>query len=244
MRRLAAAKGAGLSLPSQRIVHLALTKFPALSAPMQARSGISRTRMAAGGALALAAAACASSGRAPIVYAGSAVSPGAHSGEAPSRLAPAPLDLTSIPFDAATTPVIIADRPHLECVPYAREVSGIAIWGDAVTWWAQAARLYVRSSRPAPGSVLVLRGYNDLTRGHVSYVREVVSPRLLRIDHANWIRGGEISLNVPVVDVSQANDWSQVRVWHIPGGYWGGRAYQVEGFIHPYRLDGASSVSR
>lgn len=231
-----------MPLPNQRIVHLALTKFPALSAPMQPRSRISWTRLAAGGALALAATACASGGRAPIVYAGSAVSSGVPSREAPPP-APAPLDLTTIPFDAATTPVIIGDRPHLECVPYAREVSGIAIWGDAVTWWAQAARLYVRSGRPAPGSVLVLRGYNDLTRGHVSYVREVVSSRLLRIDHANWLSGGEISLNVPVIDVSPANDWTQVRVWHIPGGYWGGRAYQVEGFIHPYRLDGASSVS-
>jgi hypothetical protein len=31
-----------------------------------------------------------------------------------------------------------------------------------------------------------------------------------------------------------------VRVWHVPGGYWGGRTYEVEGFIHPYRLDGGS----
>lgn len=155
-----------------------------------------------------------------------------------------PLDLTSIPFDATTTPVIISDQPHSECVPYARLMSGIEIWGDAVTWWSQAATRYLRSSRPAPGSVLVLRGYNDLSRGHVSYVREVVSSRLLRIDHANWLKGGEISMNVPVIDVSPNNDWSQVRVWHIPGGYWGGRAYQAEGFIHPYRLnDGPPAIT-
>ena len=156
----------------------------------------------------------------------------------------APLDLVTIPFDRTTAPVIIGDQAPSECVPYVRQVSGIQIWGDAVTWWAQAARLYLRSSRPAPGSVLVLRGYNDATRGHVSYVREVVSSRLLRIDHANWLSGGEISMNVPVIDVSPQNDWSQVRVWHVPGGYWGGRAYQVEGFIHPYRLqDGPALIA-
>ncbi len=191
----------------------------------------------------LAAAACASGGRAPIAYAG-ALAPATHPAIAPRPpAAPAPLDLTTIPFEPATAPIVIGDQPYLECVPYVRNISGIAIWGDAVTWWAQAAGRYVRSGRPAPGSVLVLRGYNDLTRGHVSFVRDVVSPRLLRIDHANWLKGGEISLNVPVIDVSPENDWSQVRVWHIPGGYWGGRAYEAEGFIHPYRLDGASSVN-
>jgi hypothetical protein len=39
-----------------------------------------------------------------------------------------------------------------------------------------------------------------------------------------------------VLDVSPNNDWSQVRVWHIPGGHWGGRVYSVEGFIHPFAL--------
>lgn len=211
---------------------------------MTAKAWNSWKRATLAGVAGLAATACASSGRAPIVYAGNLASAAAPAAMPPRALvAPPPLDLTSIPFDAATTPLVVNDQPHLECVPYARSLSGIEIWGDAVTWWAQAASRYLRSSRPAPGSVLVLRGYNDDTRGHVSYVREVVSQRLLRIDHANWLRGGEISLNVPVIDVSPANDWSQVRVWHIPGGYWGGRAYEAEGFIHPYRLDGAGSVS-
>jgi len=183
--------------------------------------------------------ACASSPRAPIVYA---------TGPSPRAAAPAvslpaaatALDLTTIPFSEANAPVVIRDQPYSECVPYARLVSGIQIWGDAVTWWAQASAKYVRSSRPAEGSVMVLRGWNDATRGHVSAVKEIVSPRILRVDHANWLKGGEISLNVPVIDVSEANDWSKVRVWHIPGGYWGGRTYEVEGFIHPYRLDGAA----
>jgi hypothetical protein len=191
----------------------------------------------------LAATGCAGGSRAPIQYAG-AFAAASHGAPPPrARASAAPLDFTATPFDATAQPIVISDQPFSECVPYVRNISGIAIWGDAVTWWAQAASRYVRSSRPAPGSVLVLRGYNDLTRGHVSFVREVVSSRLLRIDHANWLKGGEISLNVPLIDVSPNNDWSHVRVWHVPGGYWGGRAYEAEGFIHPYRLDGASSVN-
>ncbi len=211
---------------------------------MTQKAWISWKRAVAASLAGLAAAACASGGRAPIHYAATTlalVGPPAMAPATPAALAP--LDLTAIPFDVATTPIVISDQPFSECVPYVRGLSGIEIWGDAVTWWAQAASRYVRSTRPAPGSVLVLRGYNDLSRGHVSYVREVVSQRLLRIDHANWLKGGEISLSVPVIDVSPDNDWSQVRVWHIPGGYWGGRAYNAEGFIHPYRLDGASSVN-
>jgi hypothetical protein len=184
--------------------------------------------------------ACASGRAAPIMYAAKAPAAGVPRLPAVSETARVPLDLTSIPFDGTNAPMVLADQPYSECVPYARAVSGIQIWGDAVTWWTQAANSYVRSTRPAPGSVLVLRGWNDTTRGHVSSVREVVSSRLLRVDHANWLKNGEVSLNVPVIDVSEANDWSKVRVWHVPGGYWGGRTYEVEGFIQPYRLDGGS----
>ncbi|RYY95351.1 MAG: hypothetical protein EON61_22060 [Alphaproteobacteria bacterium] len=89
----------------------------------------------------------------------------------------------------------------------------------------------------------MLRGWNDDRRGHVSVVKEIVDTRTIRVDHANWMRGGEISINVPVTDVSPDNDWSQVRIWHVPGGYWGGRTYQVQGFIHPYRLDGGAGFT-
>jgi hypothetical protein len=188
------------------------------------------------GLIALLASACASTrptaARAPVA------SPSAGS---TFRLPPQ-LDLASIPFDASNAPVIVSDQPPLECVPYARNISGVQIWGDAVTWWQQADSKYVRSGHPAEGSVMVLRGWNDDTRGHVSVVKEIVSERLIRVDHANWLHGGEISLNVPVMDVSSANDWSEVRVWHIPGGYWGGRTYDVRGFIHPFQLNGLAGL--
>lgn len=131
----------------------------------------------------------------------------------------------------------IADRSAgLQCVPFARVHSGIEIYGDAHTWWTQAAGRYPRSSQPAPGSVLVIRGFNTASRGHVAVVRRVESSRLLFVDHANWLNAGEVSVRVPVIDVSPGNDWSQIRVWHVPGGHWGGRIYEAEGFIHPFEL--------
>ena len=35
-----------------------------------------------------------------------------------------------------------------ECVPFARAASGIQIWGDAWTWWSQAATKYQRGQAP------------------------------------------------------------------------------------------------
>jgi hypothetical protein len=84
--------------------------------------------------------------------------------------------------------------------------------------------------------VLVIRGFGDPGRGHVAVVTQIDSSRLIRVDHANWLNGGEISVGVPVLDVSPNNDWSEIRVWHIPGDHWGGRIYQAEGFIHPFTL--------
>lgn len=201
-------------------------------------------RMIGAGLLALGAmlaTACASTNRAPIVYGGTRLTTSSVVSSPPPVIAATPLDLVTTPFAEDDAPVIITDRPPSECVPFARNISGVAIWGDAVTWWAQAETKYARSGQPAEGSVLVLRGWNDDKRGHVAVVKTILSERVIRVDHANWMHNGEVSLNVPVIDVSEANDWSEVRVWHIPGGYWGGRTYQVQGFIHPYRFDSVAS---
>lgn len=140
------------------------------------------------------------------------------------------------PFDRSNAPRIVEGVARQQCVPFARRISGVDIYGDANTWWAAAAGRYPRSGTPAPGSVIVMRGYNDPGRGHVAVVAEIVSERVIRIDQANWLNHEETSLSVPVLDVSAANDWSEVRVWYIPGQHWGGRIYQVEGFIHNFQL--------
>jgi hypothetical protein len=121
----------------------------------------------------------------------------------------------------------------LQCVPYAREHSSVKLYGDAWTWWNQAAGKFSRRSLPQPGAVMALAGYAGPERGHVAVVRSLVSLREIRIDHANWLGDGAIYLDDPVADVSENNDWSQVKVWNIKTGGWGSRIYPVQGFIGP-----------
>lgn len=134
-------------------------------------------------------------------------------------------------WERVEPPSILQPMRPLQCVPFARERTGIDIYGDAVTWWAQADGRYRRGQKPVEGGVLVLRGYADLQRGHLSVVRRVLGPRDILVDHANWLNRGEITRNVPVRDVSPNGDWSAVQVWHVPGGHWGGRTYLAQGFI-------------
>jgi surface antigen len=138
----------------------------------------------------------------------------------------------SLPRAAGTSRVEnVPGQKPLQCVPYARENSQVKIYGDAWTWWQQAAGKYERGNSPATGAVMVLHNYAGPNHGHVAVVRRIVSPREIRIDHANWLNDGSIYVNNPVVDVSAANDWSQVRVFNIQTGAWGGKTYPVQGFI-------------
>jgi len=120
---------------------------------------------------------------------------------------------------------------RISCVPYAREHSQVKLYGDAWTWWDRAAGKYSESHAPSPGAVMVLTGYAGPEHGHVAVVRQVISAREIRVDHANWLNDGAIYLDDPVMDVSAANDWSQIRVFNIQTGAWGARNYAVQGFI-------------
>jgi surface antigen len=118
-----------------------------------------------------------------------------------------------------------------QCVPYAREHSNIKIFGDAWTWWDRAEGKFPRGPLPREGAVMVLTDYAGPSHGHVAVVKRIVSPREIRIDHANWLDDGSIYLNDPVEDVSSDNDWSKVRVYNIKTGGWGVNVYPVQGFI-------------
>lgn len=120
-----------------------------------------------------------------------------------------------------------------QCAPYAREHSQVKIFGDANTWWAQAANKFPRVQSPSSGAVMVLAGYAGPDHGHVAVVRNIISDREIRVDHANWLDDGSVYINDPVEDISAQNDWSAVRVWNIQTGNWGGRTYPVQGFILP-----------
>ena len=140
---------------------------------------------------------------------------------------------TNLPREPGRNVAENTGQKPLQCVPYARDHSAIKIHGDAWTWWDQAAGKFQRAAAPQSGAVMVLAGYAGPERGHVAVVQKIISPREIRIDHANWLDDGSIYLNDPVVDVSSANDWSQVKVWNIQTGAWGGHTYPVQGFILP-----------
>lgn len=122
----------------------------------------------------------------------------------------------------------------LECAPFARALTGVQLSGAAYSWWDGAAGRYDRSARPASGSVLVLRQEPRLPYGHVAVVSRVLSSRQIMVTQANWVHH-RVTVDQPVVDVSEANDWSLVRVWWPPSGQMGSHEYPAYGFIRPDR---------
>ena len=126
--------------------------------------------------------------------------------------------------------------PYLQCVPYARDVSGIRIFGDAHTWWNQAEGRYARGYVPKVGAVMAFKPHGNSHLGHVAAISRIIDSRTVLIRHANWSpingRRGQIEDNVRVVDVSPNNDWSEARVWFAPIQALGGTAWPVQGFIY------------
>lgn len=135
--------------------------------------------------------------------------------------------------DQIPAPHIESVSKRLQCVPFARELSGINIRGDAWSWWASAAHRYHRGQIPAEGSVLVFKRKGKRGKGHVAVVTHVLSGREIVVDHANWLKGGRIHRSERVRDISPDNDWSSVRVWYTPGSRYGKAPYATYGFIYP-----------
>ena len=79
-----------------------------------------------------------------------------------------------------------AQAMALQCVPYARQASGVQIFGNAKTWWMQAAGRYERGSKPKVGAVMSFKATSSMPLGHVGMVSKIVSDREVLIDHANW----------------------------------------------------------
>jgi surface antigen len=130
----------------------------------------------------------------------------------------------------------VADT-YWQCVPFARLISGIQIFGDARTWWNQAVGRYETGFTPRAGAVLCFKPTQRMKLGHVAVVSEVLTDRVVQITHANWspIEGsrGKIERDVTLVDVSPTGDWSEVKVWYDPNRDLGGSTYPTYGFIYP-----------
>ncbi len=124
-----------------------------------------------------------------------------------------------------------------QCVPYARNRSGIQIRGNANTWWHQAAHhpRYTRGQTPKAGSVIVLSKTNRLRYGHIGVVERVIDSRTIEVAHANW--GGDrytrsyVYNRMPAIDISKNNDWSKVRFWDYPSRSYGS-VYPAYGFVY------------
>lgn len=146
------------------------------------------------------------------------------------------LALASATVAVAPAPILAQSSSYLQCVPFARQLSGVEIYGDARTWWDQAEGEYARGKRPQKGAVMVFKPHRNMPLGHVAYVSEVVDSRTVRLTHANWseINGkrGQVERNVPAIDVSPNNDWSQVRVWYHSIEAPGGTHWPLHGFIY------------
>jgi surface antigen len=126
---------------------------------------------------------------------------------------------------------------YWQCVPFARLISGVQIFGDAYTWWNQASGRYQTGFTPRAGAVLCFKPTGKMRLGHVAVVSQVLTERVIQITHANWSRiggtRGQIERDVTVIDISPAGDWSQVKVWYDPIRDLGTTTYPTHGFIYP-----------
>lgn len=126
---------------------------------------------------------------------------------------------------------------YWQCVPFARLMSGVQIFGDAWTWWRQAAGKYETGFSPKSGAVLCFKPVGAMRLGHVAVVSQVLTDRVIQITHANWslMNGsrGQVEKDVTVVDVSAEGDWSAVKVWYDPIRDLGTTVYPTYGFIYP-----------
>jgi hypothetical protein len=128
----------------------------------------------------------------------------------------------------------VGGQVRVECAPFARELSGVRLWGAAADWWWEAGNRYTKTDTPSVGSVLVFRRSGRLPDGHVSVVSQVLGRRQILVTQANWVHH-RVSQDQPVIDVSAANDWSVVRVWWPPSGEMGVSDYPAYGFIRAER---------
>lgn len=126
--------------------------------------------------------------------------------------------------------------PYLQCVQFARQFTGIQIFGDAWTWWEKATGKYEEGQAPKPGAVLVFKPQGKMRVGHVAVVSQIVTDRYIQITHANWSpingRRGQVEKDVNVLDVSEKGDWSKVKVWYGPLNDLGTTIYTTYGFIY------------
>lgn len=121
-------------------------------------------------------------------------------------------------------------------VPFTRQATGIMLYGDASTWWNQAAGKYERGNVPRVGSAIAFAKTERLPVGHVAVVSRIVEKRVLILTHANWTgqngARGHAEQDITLYDVSDRNDWSKVKVWYRDAEGLSDEIFAVSGFIY------------
>lgn len=142
------------------------------------------------------------------------------------------------PIQKPPIPAYYKIAEPIQCVPYAREQSGVQIFGNAHTWWPQAkAKGYEVSKTPEIGTVMVLSRAGKLNYGHLAVVTNIIDDKTIEVTHSNWGDSREtrrvIYNSMNVIDSSRTGDWSRARFWHYASSSYGS-SYAVSGFIHPH----------
>lgn len=134
-----------------------------------------------------------------------------------------------------------------QCVPYARRISGVQIFGDAHTWWDRAAPRYQRGNIPQPGAVLVLSRTQKMTHGHVAVVKDIIDSRQINVTHSNWGNDSRsrriLYRSMRVQDISVKNDWTNLKFWNDEDGVFG-FPYAARGFIYPHAAPIPAPISK
>ena len=124
----------------------------------------------------------------------------------------------------------------VQCAIYARDVTGVRLYGDADSWWRGSSNLYNRGQKPRNGAILVLKKTSRMHGGHVAVVNEVLGPHMINVTHSNWGADSKsrhiIYDAMRVKDVSANGDWTSVRFWNYEQNVFG-FPYAAYGFIYP-----------
>jgi hypothetical protein len=150
----------------------------------------------------------------------------------PETPEPPPTPAPAIAAPILPDPLAEVPKRRIDSIAYARERSGIRLFGEPWRWWSGSRGHYHRGQIPVVGSVLVLKRSGRGT-GHLAVVTHRIGYREIVVDHANWLSQGQILKNTRVRDVSSANDWSEVRIWHAPNIEYGPTVYPASGFVYP-----------
>lgn len=83
------------------------------------------------------------------------------------------VDVERLDFAVQEVKSLRSKGKRVWCVPFARNASGIEIYGNAKTWWSQAKGQFSRGKQPQTGAVMAFQATRSNPLGHVAVVSKV-----------------------------------------------------------------------